>query len=78
MRNFRISRYRADALWVGLLVTRICFYYRITVTNSSSAPIKGTVRIFMCSINNEAGQPYFIEGTRKNAIEMDRFLVNRK
>lgn len=65
-------------MWVGHLVTSICFYCRITVTNSSSAPIKGTVRIFLCSINNEALQPYFIEGTRKNAFEMDKFSVNRE
>lgn len=48
------------------------------MTNAAKEPRKGTVRIWLCSINNEAQQPYLIEGTRKNAIEMDRFAVNCK
>lgn len=51
---------------------------RIRVTNSSDKDQWGTVRIFLCSINNEAQQPYFLEGMRKNAIEMDRFVIKRK
>lgn len=54
------------------------FFDRIRVTNSSLKELWGTVRIFLCSVNNEAKQPYFLEGTRKNAIEMDRFVLKCK
>lgn len=59
-------------------VTTSLSVYRITVTNTSSAPRMGTVRIFMYSVNNDSQQPLMIEGTRKNAIEMDKFTVNCK
>ncbi|GAB0089430.1 hypothetical protein DMENIID0001_039680 [Sergentomyia squamirostris] len=47
------------------------FVYKINVTNSTTAPIECTVRLFMFPALNESGTPYTVDMFRRNAIEMD-------
>lgn len=39
---------------------------------------KGTVRIFLIPFNDQANKPFQFNGSREKAIEVDRFVVNRK
>lgn len=46
--------------------------------NKNTSPVVGTLRIFLLPLNDDKEQKFLYEGSRKLAIELDRFLVNRE
>lgn len=51
---------------------------RLKVENTNPSQVVGTVRIFLLPLNDDKEQQFLYEGSRKLAIELDRFLVNRE
>lgn len=51
---------------------------RLKVESTNPSPVQGTVRIFLLPLNDDKEQQFLYEGSRKLAIELDRFLVNRE
>lgn len=54
------------------------FSFRIEIRNQKTTPVIGTVRIFLLPVKNEKGQPFLFEGSRKLAIELDRYQAKCK
>lgn len=51
---------------------------RLKVESKNTSAVVGTARIFLLPINDDKQQQFLYEGSRKLAIELDRFLVNRE
>ncbi|XP_055317646.1 phenoloxidase subunit 1-like [Sitodiplosis mosellana] len=49
------------------------FSYLFEVENGNSAPVDGTVRIYLLPIKSDKGDPLLFAGSRKLAMEIDRF-----